>query len=252
MNQEAVKNLLTRLGDDELVIGHRNSEWTGLGPILEEDIAFSSMAQDEIGHAQAYYSLIQEFFGGPEPDVLAFQRKETEFLSCHLVEYPIGDYAFSLMRHLLYDLAEHIRLEDLNLSSFAPLAELSKKIIREEKYHILHARTWIQQLSQSSDEAKQRLQDGLNRAWPLAYSIFEPTPFDEDLKKEGICLTETELKIKWEKECTAFITSCNLRLPEVKDQSQFYGGRNGKHSPHLASMLKEMTEVLVLDPNATW
>ena len=137
MNFDAIKDLLYRLADDDLIIGHRNSEWTGLGPILEEDIAFSSMAQDEVGHAQAYYMILHELLEEPAPDTIAFARHSSDFRSCHLVEYPIGGYAFSLVRHMLYDTAEAVRLNALSRSSFKPLAELSNKLAREELYHQL-------------------------------------------------------------------------------------------------------------------
>ena len=113
MNVEAIKDLLYRIADDELIIGHRNSEWTGIGPILEEDIAFSSMAQDEIGHAHSWYNMLNGLFGEKEPDIIAFHRTPEEFRSCYLVEHPITDYAFSLVRHVLYDIAEQVRLESL-------------------------------------------------------------------------------------------------------------------------------------------
>src|SRR2546422_1011522 len=97
--KEAIKDLLFRMADDALVLGHRNSEWTGLGPILEEDIAFSSMAQDKIGHAQALYIILNEEFGEPIPDKLVYERNEKDFKCCHFVEMPIGEYDFSLVRH---------------------------------------------------------------------------------------------------------------------------------------------------------
>src|SRR6187431_2797996 len=121
MNTEAIKELLYKMADDLLIIGHRNSEWTGLGPILEEDIAFSSMAQDKLGHAFALYTVLNKM-GEPDPDTLAFTRKENQMKCCHLVEYPIGDYAFSLMRHFLFDEAEALRFEMLSESSFEDLA----------------------------------------------------------------------------------------------------------------------------------
>ena len=139
MNFDAIKDLLLRMADDELIVGHRMSEWTGMGPILEEDIAFSSMAQDEIGHSQSYLIILHELLGEQHPDVVAFQRKPEDFTSCHLTELPNKDYAFSLIRHFLYDIAEGIRLDALRKSSFKPLAELAKKLSREEKYHMLHA-----------------------------------------------------------------------------------------------------------------
>ena len=103
---EAIKDLLFRMADDELIIGHRNSEWTGIGPILEEDLAFSSMAQDKLGHALANYSLLEKEYGEKNPDELAFARDAKSFRCCQLVEYPIGEYDFTLVRHFLFDTAE--------------------------------------------------------------------------------------------------------------------------------------------------
>src|SRR5436309_10615767 len=92
----ALSELLYKVADDELIIGHRNSEWTGLGPFLEEDIAFSSIAQDKLGQSQGFYKMLHEL-GEPEPDYLAFSRKADDFKCCQYVEYPIGEYNFSLM-----------------------------------------------------------------------------------------------------------------------------------------------------------
>ncbi|MEM7035962.1 MAG: 1,2-phenylacetyl-CoA epoxidase subunit PaaC [Bacteroidota bacterium] len=252
MNFEATKDLLYRIADDDLVIGHRNSEWTGLGPILEEDIAFSSMAQDEVGHAQAYYMLMHEWMNEPAPDTVAFNRSPEDFRSCRFVEAPIGDYAFSLVRHLLYDVAESLRLEHLSKGSFRPLAELSKKLLREERYHLLHATTWIRQLGNSTEEANRRLQEAFNTAYPMAFGMFEPTEFDDAIAEAGLQPKEAELEAQWIKSITELATTSNLQLPEVKNKKAWYGGRTGTHTEHLGAMLKEMTEVFVIDPEAAW
>lgn len=252
INFDAVKDLLYRLADDELIIGHRNSEWNGIGPILEEDIAFSSMAQDEMGHAQAYYIMLHEMIGEAHPDQIAFNRNAADFRSCQLVEHPIVDYAFSLVRHFCYDIAETIRLDSLRQSSFKPLAELAKKIGREEKYHQLHAITWISQLGRATDESNRRLQEALNIAYPLAFSLFEPTAMDESIASEGLMARESELEAAWVAEMEKQITASNLKVPEVADKTAFYGGRTGKHSEHLPALLTEMTEVFAIDPEAAW
>src|SRR4051812_34092234 len=123
----ALKDLLFRMADDDLIIAHRNSEWTGLGPILEEDIAFSSIAQDKLGHSQALYAILATL-GEADPDTTAFTRDESRFRCCQFVEYPIGGYEFSLVRHFLFDNAELLRWEMLESSSFQPLAKLAAKI----------------------------------------------------------------------------------------------------------------------------
>src|ERR1043165_29754 len=169
----ALKNLLYKMADDALVIGHRNSEWTGIGPMLEEDLAFSSMAQDKIGHAQALYYILNTIFGEADPDTLAFKRGEKEFKSCQFVELPIGEYDFSIMRQFLFDHAELLRYEMLTASSFEPVANLAKKVKGEIKYHVMHGDTFVKQLAQGTEESKARMQSALNYAWPYALGIFE-------------------------------------------------------------------------------
>ena len=110
MNTEALKDLLYKIADDQLILGHRNSEWTGFGPMLEEDIAFSSMAQDKLGHSLAFYKILNDL-GEAEPDTVAFTRNANQFHNCQLVELPIGEYDFSLIRHFLFDNAEILRFD---------------------------------------------------------------------------------------------------------------------------------------------
>jgi ring-1,2-phenylacetyl-CoA epoxidase subunit PaaC len=251
MNTEALKYLLYCLADDDLIIGHRNSEWTGLGPVLEEDIAFSSMAQDCIGHALSYYTLLNTL-GEDEPDKIAFTRNAKDFYSCQLVEQPMGDYAFSLVRHFLYDTAKYIRLQALTQSSWGTLAELAGRIIREHKYHLMYAKTRIAQLGTSTEESRLRLQSALNEAFPMAFGIFEASPHSEILDSEGICPHENELASRWLETVSAIIAQTNLKLPIDADFSPYMGGRKGYHSEHLQPLLDEMTVVFRTDPIAIW
>lgn len=251
MNTTAIKNLLYRLADDKLIIGHRHSEWIGLGPILEEDIAFASMAQDEVGHSQAYYQILHEL-GEEDPDQIAFNRKAADFTCCQFVEFPIEDYAFSLMRHFFFDMADKVRLKHLKSSSFEPLAALAAKLSREEKYHQLHAQTFVQQLGRSTEEARLRMQTALNETYPMAFSIFEPTEFTEILAKEGVQPLEDTLMKEWRVEVEAFLRSSNLQVPKVEDITEYFGGRSGHHTEYLQPLLTEMTEVFAIDPTAKW
>lgn len=251
MNQEAVKDLLFRMADDALIIGHRNSEWTGIGPVLEEDIAFSSMAQDKIGHAQAIYNILHTIFGEADPDKLAFMRDEKEMKSCHLVEMPIGDYAFSIVRQFLFDHAEAIRYGMMAESSFQPMAQLAKKVRGEIKYHVLHGDTWLKQLGQGTEESKARMQTALNEAYPLAMGIFEESEFETELNKDGIFPGEAELKKAWMEKVNPILEEAGLKIPDMKGDEGI-GGRKGYHTEHLQPMLNEMTEVYRLDPAAEW
>lgn len=247
-----MKNLILKMADDALIIGHRNSEWTGIGPVLEEDIAFSSMSQDKIGHAWALYRILNEELGGGDPDKVAFNRATKDFTCCHLVEFPIGEYDFSIVRHFLMDKAEYHRYDLLLQSSFAPLANLAKKVKGEIKYHVMHADTWMQQLANGNEESKARIQSALNICFPIAYSLFEKQEDEQNLIDEKIFVGEDVLKSNWEADVSKRILDMGLTMPSNFDATAYLGGRRGYHTEYLEPLLKEMTEVFSIDPNAEW
>ena len=157
--------LLLQLADDELVLGWRNSEWTGIAPVLEEDVAFSSIAQNEIGHARALYQLLSE-----DADALAFDREPGEYRCSPLVELRfVPDWARTIARHVLYEAADQLRIDRLKASSDRAVAGLAAKIDREEVYHRLHAGMWADRLR---DEPRYR--EALEELWPYAVATLEP------------------------------------------------------------------------------
>src|SRR5215211_5891742 len=168
LKTQNLSQLLLALADDEFVIGYANSEWTGIAPVLEEDIAFSSLAQDELGHAKLFYELIAELQIAnsklqlsdqpnlQSPDQIAYGRAPQDFRNAQLVERPRGDWAYSVSRQFLYDTADYVRLESLQRSTYAPLATAAGSIIREEKYHLLHAHTWLERLAGGGTAARER------------------------------------------------------------------------------------------------
>lgn len=251
MNTEAVKELLYKMADDQLILGHRNSEWTGFGPLLEEDIAFSSMAQDKIGHSLALYTMLQDL-GEQDPDTIAFTRNANQFHNCLLTELPNGEYDFSLIRHFLYDTAEALRFEMLMQSSFEPLAQVARKIRGELRYHTMHATTWVKQLGGATPESISRLQKSLNLALPYALGIFEKSPVESELIASAVFQGEDELMSKWKKKVEEIIGQTQLNLPDWNSIKPVLGGRYGKHSEHLQPLLDEMSEVFKIDPTAEW
>jgi ring-1,2-phenylacetyl-CoA epoxidase subunit PaaC len=248
---EALKELLYKMADDQLIIGHRNSEWTGIGPILEEDIAFSSMAQDKIGQSEHLYNLLHQL-GEADADTVAFTRNAPQFHNCQFTELPIGEYDFSLIRHFLFDFAELLRFQSLANSSYQPLAQVAKKFKGEIKYHTMHANTWVFQLGQGNEESNQRMQNALNEAWNYALGIFEPGPAEQVLVDEKIFIGEEALKTQWLDAVVPLIEKSNLQVPAESTWQPVYGGRTGEHTVHLQPLLSEMTEVYTIDPTADW
>jgi ring-1,2-phenylacetyl-CoA epoxidase subunit PaaC len=144
VNESEARSLL-EIADDELILGWRDSEWTGIAPLLEEDVAFSSIAQNEIGHARALYELVARE-RGTTADELAFDRAPEEYRCSRLVELRLLDWEKTIARHWLYEQADAERLERLKQSDNAEIAGLAAKIDREEAYHRMHAQMWFDRL----------------------------------------------------------------------------------------------------------
>jgi ring-1,2-phenylacetyl-CoA epoxidase subunit PaaC len=156
-----VNELLLGLADDELVIGWRDSEWTGIAPVLEEDVAFSSIAQNEIGHARAVYELLTD-----DADALAFDRPLDEYRCAPLVELRLLDWARTIARRWLYEVADEIRIAALMADADTTVAGLAAKINREEAYHRMHAEMWHERLR---DEP--RFVEAMKDLWPYALGV---------------------------------------------------------------------------------
>ncbi|MFL5965612.1 MAG: 1,2-phenylacetyl-CoA epoxidase subunit PaaC [Gaiellaceae bacterium] len=171
---------LLEIADDELILGWRDSEWTGIAPSLEEDVAFSSIAQNEIGHARALYELAAREIG-TTADELAFDRDPSEYRSAPLVEQRRMDWAHTIARHYLYETADEIRLAVLKQADDADVAGLAAKMDREEQYHRLHARMWNEHLR---DEP--RYQDAIRELWPLALGVLAPGQRSELAGRVGL------------------------------------------------------------------
>jgi len=247
--RNAVIDLIYRLADDDLVIGHRNSEWTGLAPILEADIAFSSIAQDQMGQSAAYYRLLYDL-GEPDADANAFLREPSSFRCASLVALDKGDWADSTVRLYLYEAAKSLRIAALRESSYIPLARLAQKMRGEQKYHLMHARMWIDKLGAGTDQSKQNMQRALDKMYPHALGLFEPTEHDEAITAKGISASEGDLCKQWQADVDEALSATGLRV--APQATPVYGGRTGRHPAELAALLEAMQQVYRLDPTAAW
>jgi len=183
--REALAELLLSVADDEFVIGFWDSEWTGIAPMLEEDVATSSIAQDEIGHARALYELLADLTDD-DADRIAYGRSPEDFRHAALLNHARGDWAFSVARRYLYETADAVRLTALARSSHEPLAALAGKMRREETYHLLHADAWLRRLAEGGAETRERLATALRALWTDAQQIFAPLAGEDLLVRDGL------------------------------------------------------------------
>jgi len=208
---------LLEIADDELILGWRDSEWTGIAPFLEEDVAFSSIAQNEVGHARAMYELAARELG-TTADELAFDREPEEYRSAPLVELRRLDWAQTIARHVLYEAADELRLERLKASDDPEIAGLAAKMDREEAYHRMHAEMWEERLR---DEP--RFQEALEELWPAAVALLP-----EDLRP-------------------ALAERMGRELP-----AELEGFERGRHAEDWPALWEQMTEVRRSVPGAQW
>lgn len=276
---DSLISLLTALADDELILGHRHSEWTGHAPHLEEDVAFSSIAQDEIGHAAAYYSLLAEMTGD-DVDRLALGRRPGEYRHAILCERPNGNWAYTLARHWLYDTADAIRLETLEATAHKELASLVTKLRREERYHLLHADTWMKRIAHGPVEGRARLVDGVTEAFGDAVGLFEPIDLEEEAVKEGwLPSPSDDLRSRFSEKAMRELDDLGVPFEitdRADDQAEFVasssgdliasdgdsaehtasqegtGGRRGRHSSDFEALWDEMTVTYRENPGASW
>ena len=262
---EAVKELVLQVADDELVLGHRLSEWLGLAPDLEPDVAMASIAQDEVAHAAAFYGLL-ESVGAGSRDFLAFLRGPGGMRNAILVELPNGpgtyleqprfDWAFAVARQYLYDLFEAVRLEALAACPLPRLAELARKVQVEERYHLLYGRTWFERLAGGHPEARQRLVGAVRHALGACGDLCSLGAAEPELLRSGILpVGSRELKRRWQARVGEALAAVGLErelesvLPEERKEAD---GRRGQHTSALAELWNTMTEVLRTDPQAVW
>jgi ring-1,2-phenylacetyl-CoA epoxidase subunit PaaC len=242
---------LLRLGDDRLILGHRLSEWTGHGPILEEDIATANMALDLIGHAASLLKLAGTVEGkGRDEDALAYFRDGVQYRNCLLVEQPKGDFGDTMVRQFLFDTHSVLLWEALAKCGHAELAAIAAKSLKESKYHLRHSSEWVVRLGDGTDESHARVQASLDWAWRFTAELFDRDEVDERVKADGITVDTAAIKVRWDAMVNDVLARATLARPA--DGPMQRGGRRGRHTEHLGHLLATMQSVARAHPGASW
>jgi ring-1,2-phenylacetyl-CoA epoxidase subunit PaaC len=255
---EPLADLLLAMADDEFVLGYWDSEWTGIAPVLEEDVAFASLAQDEIGHAQALYRLLADLEGG-DPDAIAYGRPPEGYRHARLLDHPRTDWAFSVARRFLYDTADAARLDALVASAHAPLAEVVAKMRREETYHLLHMHAWLERLATGGDQARTRLAGALERLWPDALCVLDGVE-DDRLVETGVLAEPLDaVRQRWLAGLAPVFDRLGLPFPFRRDGGRLEpatapppGCRGPQRSDDFRWLWEQFTMVRRSDPEAVW
>jgi len=263
-----------RLADDALIIGHRLSEWTGHGPILEQDIAITNTSLDHIGRARSLCQYAAERFNSMpaadkgkyftsvaiqnvvssgaaiDEDDIAYLRDGWDFRNLLLLEQPNGDWAYTVARSFYYDVYNFLFFGELKNSKDATLAAVAEKSLKEVTYHMRWSSEWVVRLGDGTEESHARMQHAINELWMYTGELFLMNETDTRAVKEGIGVNIEALKPKWMERVQAVLQEATLTMPTGTWMQQ--GGREGKHSEHLGYILAEMQYMQRTYPGMEW
>jgi ring-1,2-phenylacetyl-CoA epoxidase subunit PaaC len=240
-----------RLADNALILGHRLSEWCGHAPVLEEDLALANLALDLIGQARALYTYAGEVEGkGRDEDALAYLRDAGDYRNILLVEQPNGDFAFTIVRQLIYSTFAHPLFAALTRSKDGTLAAIAAKAAKELAYHVRHSAEWTIRLGDGTDESRRRTQDAVDTLWPFAGELFELDQVERALIEVGVAVDPQTLHPEWERTVNQVFGEATLARP--REGWMQTGGRNGRHTEHLGYILAQLQFLQRAYPGAKW
>lgn len=258
--KSALTALLFQLADDDFILAYRGSEWLGLAPHIEEDVAFSSISQDTMGHAAMFYQLLEDL-GEGSVDELAHARKAIDRRNAVLLEMVNGpghylskpqyDFGFAVVRNLFYTQAKKIRMDSLKNSSYQPLAHMAINVNMELFYHLLHWKTWFVQLMNAGGEARKRMEAAVSKVCDDFEGVLTLGPKGSDMAQLGLIEGEEILKQKWKSFMLPIFESVGLQIPESFGMKSG-NGRIGEHLKDLDYALAILSEVYQADPAANW
>ena len=240
-----------RLADTSLILSQRIGEYCSRAPHLEEDLAITNVGLDLLGNAENLLNYAASLIGETSSDELAFKRKEKDFICLHLVETPNTDFAFILVRQFFMDVYHNLLFEKLSQSKDETIAGISKKSIKEVKYHLIRSKDWMFRLCNGTEESNHRLQNAVDELWMYTEELFFDNQTDILIAKENIGPLNQDLKTPWMDLVKKVLVDSNINLPEDIHFTLQYG-KDGYHTEYLGYLLAEMQHLPLLYPEAKW
>ncbi|HMH21825.1 MAG TPA: 1,2-phenylacetyl-CoA epoxidase subunit PaaC [Puia sp.] len=264
-NPQALIDYTLHLADNSLILGHRNSEWTGYGPVLEQDIAISNIALDLIGQARNFYQyaakLINQGSSDRAPatavteDSLAYLRDAWDFRNCLLAEQDNGDWAKTILRQFFFSAWQFYLYQELQTGKDTGLAAISEKALKETTYHLRWSSEWVIRLGDGTEESHSRIIKALDDLWKFTGEVFIPSRYEAQLSSEGIIPDLSLLREKWEEKVRDIFAQATLSVPEGKGGADIWmqtGGKEGRHTEQLGYILAEMQFLQRAYPGCEW
>ena len=240
-----------RRADDALILGHRLSEWIGLGPILEEEMALGNIGLDLIGQARSLYAYAAEReAAGNDEDGFAFLRDAPQYRNLLLAEQPNGDFGQTMVRQLFYSAFADPYWRAMTGSSDGTLAAIAAKSEKESAYHLRHSSEWVIRLGDGTDESHRRAQEAVDLLWAYTGEMFECDAAEQGLIAGRTAVDPEGLRDAWDRTVGAVLSRATLSRPGNGWMQS--GGRTGRHSEHLGHLLSVMQHTQRTYPGAAW
>lgn len=244
-------NYTLHLADNALIIGHRNSEWCGHGPILEQDIAISNIALDGIGQARNFYQYAALLTGNSATeDSLAYLRDVIDYKNLLITELPNGDWAQTTLRQFLFSTYQYYFYQELEKSADQQLAAIAEKSLKEVTYHLRWSSEWVIRLGDGTAESHERMVKAVAEIWNYTGELFIPASYEKELATKGVAVDLSVIQPLWQQKVSDVFAEATIAIPE-KSFAQL-GGKEGIHTEHLGYILAEMQFLQRAYPGAEW
>ena len=243
-------NYLIKLADDSLIMGQRLSEWCGEGPYLEEDIALTNIALDELGQANNFYQYAARINGTKTEDDIAFLRFEHEYVNAHWVELPNEDYAQTILKVYVFSVYQKLMYEALSTSGDEELAAIAQKSLKEVRYHYTHSKSWMNIFAQGTEESKTRLLNALENIWEYTKGLFAKVEGEDELIALNVAVNPDELYTQFLEITKKDFADFGLEYPTQEFMQP--KSRTGYHTEYFGFILCEMQYMQRAYPGCTW
>jgi ring-1,2-phenylacetyl-CoA epoxidase subunit PaaC len=251
-HQQILSDYVLHLADNVLILGQRNSEWCGHGPVLEQDIAITNISLDLIGQARSLYQYCAELKGnGATEDSLAYLRDARDYKNCLLVELPKGDWAQTITRQFFFSSYQLLLYAHLQQSTDTTLSAIAEKSLKEVIYHVRWSSEWIIRLGDGTEESRERMQKAITELWPFTGELFIPASYELAAAKAGAGVDVSSLKENWLQKVQEIFSEATLTVPPGGNWSQS-GGKDGVHTEHLGFILADLQYMQRVYPGMEW
>ena len=244
-------NYCLHLADTTLILSHRNSEWCGHGPILEQDIALTNIALDLLGQARNFYQYTATLMGVEfDEDKLAYLRNPNEFKNHLITEQPNGDWAVTILRQFYCSCYQYFYYLELQKSSDEQLAAIATKALKEVTYHLRWSSEWVIRLGDGTEESNAKMQNAVEVLKDYIDEFFVTTDYEIELLKDAVSIDVKGIQSKWQQKVNDVFEEATLKF--IPSNNSNFGGKEGKHSEHLVSLLAEMQILQRTYTNSVW